>query len=215
VNTASGVQRAAARAVARMPGAGRTFVTLSGPRPASAPARWADPGSPSPAAVRRQPHGRTAGACASPRGIRDRLVLCPSPGLALEPGAGGAASEASAATSLSGHRERPRAESPGIEEPLRLDFAATCGERRPLDAGGALTCNVEGGGEGERQGPSMPGSTVMILHGFRAGSRWLRTSVAAHPLPRRRRSDLRHHNPIGCLHHPSCVSRTGQDLRFL
>jgi hypothetical protein len=44
VNTASGVQRAAARVVARMPGAGRTFVTLSGPRPASAPAvssvRW-------------------------------------------------------------------------------------------------------------------------------------------------------------------------------
>ena len=60
------------------------------------------------------------------------------------------------ATTLRGHRVRPRVESPGRCEPSGLDCdlrvrprcGRACSERRPLDAGDALTCRVGGGGEG-------------------------------------------------------------------
>jgi hypothetical protein len=239
VNTASGVQRAAARMVARMPGAGHTLVTLSGPRPASAPAvssvrcertdprlrcprdrcpvssvgvrasgvnvqgqcvpRPLDgPGSPSPAAVPRQPHRRTAGVGAV--APRDPRPPCPLP--ESEPGAragcrrccqrgvgldlvvvGGfrqrpgelasptreqpAARESPVRKAAGWPDQRPRLRSEVIVSgpgPSRLvsenlcgwtlpracgrSAAATCSERRPLDAGDALTCKVGGGGEG-------------------------------------------------------------------
>ena len=61
-----------------------------------------------------------------------------------------------AATTLRGHRGRSRAESPGCCVPSCLDCdlrsrprrGRSKRERRPLDAGGALTCEVGGGGEG-------------------------------------------------------------------
>jgi hypothetical protein len=60
------------------------------------------------------------------------------------------------ATTLRGHRGRLRAGSPGRCEPpgwtatwpCGRAAAASCSERRPLDAGDALTCEVGGGGEG-------------------------------------------------------------------
>ena len=53
------------------------------------------PGSPRARRCDGSHRGGRLESAGSPRGIRDRLVLCPSPSLALEPGAGGAASEAS------------------------------------------------------------------------------------------------------------------------